>query len=232
MAETKPDIFGSEAVPATSHTYLSPPYVSSQQPSRKRKCLDDSDDLPPSGFVENDHITKKQRDEVVAPLTPTSPPISFPGLQRPSPPSSQESIQYFYTLPNDNTPSLPPPSYVTYPPPKEIECIPSDNEPLISSQNIFLRDLHMNSRTYQYNHTWRGSETHKDDEMWEEEEETVAERYSVMNKILGSRRGIFWCYMITDYSGICMSVYIWELILGVLHSVCWIRLGCVIVLVY
>jgi hypothetical protein len=52
----------------------------------------------------------------------------------------------------------------------------------IPSQNLFLRDLHMEALAHQYDqHRLR-------EEMWREEERTVAERYSQMNRILGSRR--------------------------------------------
>jgi len=48
----------------------------------------------------------------------------------------------------------------------------------------------MQSRTYQFNKDHLRS-MDKDEEMWEEEEESVAERYSEMNKLLRSRKRIW-----------------------------------------
>jgi hypothetical protein len=167
-----------------------PPYTSFEQSSRKRKRqYDNEDDFVLTDLAEKEHITKKHRDEVVVPLTPTSPPTSFSSFQR----SSASVCEFSHALPphpthKDVVSHLPPPSYVAYPPPQELsKSHPSDVDITIPSQNLFLRNLHMNSRAYQLNQNRFAAED-KDEEMWVEEEEIVAERYSAMNKILGSRK--------------------------------------------
>jgi hypothetical protein len=60
-----------------------------------------------------------------------------------------------------------------------------DIQQVLSPQNVFLRDLHMNSRLH------HNKSTHfdpVDEDMWQEEEEVVMERYAQMNSILGGRR--------------------------------------------
>ena len=165
-------------------TYSTPPYTVSQDTSlRKRKRQYDSEeDLPLHEFIENEHISKKQRDEVAAPLTPTSPPSSVTSIQRfSSPPSSEQDTHFLY----DDKNVITHPSYMTQ---RSTNSHPSDVENPIPSQNLLLRDLHMNSRAYQIN---QDRSMDKDEEMWQEEEEIVAERYSAMNKLLGSRRPIW-----------------------------------------
>jgi hypothetical protein len=62
-------------------------------------------------------------------------------------------------------------------------------EIFIPVQNLLLRNLHMNSKAYQNNKVSKAlTSEDEDEEMWEEEEEVVAERYAEMNKILGSRK--------------------------------------------
>lgn len=46
----------------------------------------------------------------------------------------------------------------------------------------------MSSRVYQQNQKQLTPKEDEDEEMWDAEEEVVAERYAEMNKILGSRR--------------------------------------------
>jgi hypothetical protein len=169
--------------------YSTPPYASSQDTSRKRKRQRDHEDSSPNEFVENDHVLKKKRDEVVAPLTPTSPPSSFLLHQRLTPPSEQD-VSYLHNPVEIETKDITqasPSSYIAYPPHEHCKPSSSDGDSAIPSQNLFLRNLHLNSRAYQFNQN-RDRLADEDEEMWEEEEERVAGRYSAMNKVLGSRR--------------------------------------------
>ena len=153
------------------YTYESPPY---QQESRKRKReLDENHFSSPWQLTGIDHLPKKQKPEtLVVPLTPTSPPTSLALNQNLSSPSSEREFDHSYLV----LKTQPQPFPTTYSPPQGSE--------VISKSNIFLRDLHLKSRTYQYNQNY----PNKLEEMWEREEEKVFERYAAMNKLLGSRR--------------------------------------------
>jgi hypothetical protein len=174
-------------------TYSTPPYISSssQESSRKRKRPSDTEeDLPLNEFIENDHISKKQRDEViVAPLTPTSPPSSFISINRYSPPVADHDIATYHNTHNKKA-IITHPSYVAQHQHHKKSHSSSDIDSTIPSQNLLLRNLHLNSRTYQFNQN-RLRSVDQDAEMWEEEEEIVADRYSAMNKVLGSRKHVW-----------------------------------------
>lgn len=175
-----------------NRTVSSPPFLASHQSTRKRKRQCDDNDLSLPDLSDHEHMTKKQRDEILAPLTPTSPPLSFSTLQRSPPMLPQGNVQYNCPLNKDTSAQLPPPSSIAYPLQQEsTKSILSNDETSIPSKNLFLRDLHMNSRVYAYNQTRDESDVDEDNEMWEGEEETVTMRYSGINKILGSRRVIW-----------------------------------------
>jgi len=166
------------------HMYSSPPSTSSQTSSsspRKRKREFDAE----TEYFDNNHILKKQRDEfITAPLTPTSPPLST--LQRLTPPSDHEdpyvSIHSQSHNNNNNSNSFPAASYVTYIRQENNKSHSSDALGSIPDTNRFLRDLHLTARAHQ------SARKQEDEGMWEEEEEMVSDRYSEMNKLLGSRR--------------------------------------------
>ena len=185
--------------PVFPQTYSSPPYNNSQDSSsRKRKRqYETEEDLPTHVFIENEHISKKQRDEVVAPLTPTSPPSSIISVQRFLSPSSSEhhpllhngsNVRIVIGDSNNTKISITNPSFTIQHPSTSQSSDVVDTP--IPSQNLLLRNLHMQSRTYQFNQGHLHS-IDKDEEMWEEEEESVAERYSAMNKLLGSRKPVW-----------------------------------------
>ena len=173
--------------------YSTPPYTSSssQESSRKRKRhSENEEDLPLNEFIENDHISKKQRDEViVAPLTPTSPPSSFISINRYTPPATDHDITSYHNTQNKKV-IITHPSYVAQHLHDSKPHNSSDVDSTIPSQNLLLRNLHLRSRTYQFNQD-RLRSVDRDEEMWEEEEEVVAERYSAMNKVLGSRKHVW-----------------------------------------
>lgn len=174
------------------HGYsIQPSSIPSQNSPRKRKREFDIEDLQ---FPESDHIPKKQRDEIVTPLTPTSPPSSLSSIQALSPPADQR-LYHSYNPPVTNDNDIQPSSnlsYFTYPPTSKQQVHQPDSsrvDTAISSQNLFLRDLHLKSRAYQNNQChFDEIDKDEDEEMWEEEEESVTERYAAMNKLLGSRR--------------------------------------------
>jgi len=183
--------------PLFPQTYASPPYTTSQDSSRKRKRqYETEEDLPILKFIENEHISKKQRDEVVAPLTPTSPPSSIISVQGFSSPSSSEhhiphnsnNIRIVIGDSNNTKISVTNQSFTTQHPSTSHSSDVADTP--IPCQNLLLHNLHMQSRTYQFNKDHLRS-MDKDEEMWEEEEESVAERYSEMNKLLRSRKRIW-----------------------------------------
>jgi hypothetical protein len=185
--------FSPHMLPSDYHQRYStpPPYDPSRNSSRKRKRHVDNEDA--NEFIRNDHVQKKQRDELVlvTPLTPTSPPSTFSSIQMLSPPSEQD-IHYVYQSNVIANKEFPAPSYVATQ--EHLKHHSSDINSSIPPQNLFLRNLHLKSRTYQYNQN-RIQELEKhdhdhideDDEMWEEEE-VVTDRYSAMNKLLGSRK--------------------------------------------
>ena len=179
--------------PMFHETYSTPPYASSlsQESSRKRKRhSDNEEDLPLNEFIESDHISKKQRDEViVAPLTPTSPPSSFTSTNRYSPPAADHDIPSYNIIHNKKA-VITHPSYVAQHQHHTKSRSSSDVDSAIPYQNLLLRNLHLNSRTYQFNQD-RLRSVDQGEEMWEEEEEVVAERYSAMNKVLGSRKHVW-----------------------------------------
>ena len=162
--------------------YSTPPYIASQDfSSRKRKRQCDNEEVTsPINFSEYEHISKKQRDEavVVIPLTPSSPASPPSSFQRfSSTPLFEHDNRFTYT---DKSLITQPSQNLSKPPPSEIQ-IP------VPSQNMLLHNLHLQSRAYQIQQHRLRSED-EDEEMWEEEEEAVAERYSAMNKLLGSRK--------------------------------------------
>ena len=164
------------------HIYSSPPPSTSSDASsspRKRKCEFDTEP------EYNDHIVKKQQDEFITPLTPTSSPSTLSILQRLTPPSDPEGPYVYNHSQSHKTNeinSFTNASYVTSSQRVEIKSHSSDAFTSIPAQNRFLRDLHLSARAHQ------SARKHEDEEMWEEEEEIVADRYSEMNKVLGSRK--------------------------------------------
>ena len=172
--------------------YSTPPYTSSlsQESTRKRKRHSSTEeDLSLNEIIENDHISKKQRDEIiVAPLTPTSPPYSFIHINRYSPPATDHDSPNVNPH-NNHVIFTNHPSCVTQHQHHTQSQCQSEVDSTIPSQNLLLRNLHLNSRTYQFNQERLRSVDH-DEEMWEAEEEVVAERYSAMNKLLGSRKHV------------------------------------------
>src|SRR5271155_4168684 len=167
------------------HMYSSPPSTSSQTSSsstRKRKRPFDPET---EYFDNNDHILKKQRDEfIITPLTPTSPPSTLSTLQRLTPPSDHEGpyVNHSQSHHKNDSNQFPAPSYVGYLRQENNKSHSSDALGSIPDPNRFLRDLHLTARAHQ------SARKHEDEEMLEEEEEMVSERYSEMNKLLGSRR--------------------------------------------
>lgn len=158
-------------------------YIPTQQTSGKRKREHGNNDFD---VVGTSHILKKQRDEV-PPLTLPSPPSSLASLQSFSPRSDQETRRHYNAHPNSatiNTASLL--SESTQFRSEQYTSTSSDVKFDIPSHNVFLRNLHLNSRPFLQNQ--KQMERDKDEEMWEDEEEAVAERYAAMNKLLGSRR--------------------------------------------
>ena len=163
----------------------SSPYTSSQASSssspRKRKRESDSE----TDYFDNDHIVKKQRDELITPLTPTSPPRTLSTFQRLTPPSDHED-SYIHNHPQspkqNNINYFPAPSYVTYLPQETEKSRSSGVFTTIPVQNRLLRDLHLAARAHQ------SAKKQEDADIWEEEEEIVADHYSEMNKLLASRR--------------------------------------------
>lgn len=163
--------------------YSSPPSTSSQtSSSHKRKREFDTDE---TDVFRTDHIVKKQRDEFITPLTPTSPPSTLSVFQRLTPPSDHDGPYLYHhnQLHNKNdTNHFDRASYVTYPLQENIKSHSSDVFTSIPAQNRLLRDLHLSARANQ------SAKKHDDEEMWEEEEEIVSGRYSEINKVLGNRR--------------------------------------------
>ncbi len=174
-------------------SYSTPPYTSSlsQESTRKRKRhYGTEEEFPLNEIIENEHISKKQRDEIiVAPLTPTSPPYSVISINRYSPPATDHDPPSHNTY-NSKVILTHHPSYVAQHQHHTKSRSLSDVDSNIPSQNLLLRNLHLNSRTYQFNQD-RLRAVDQDEEMWEEEEEVVAERYSAMNKLLGSRKHVW-----------------------------------------
>jgi hypothetical protein len=166
------------------HMYSSPPSTSSQtssSSSRKRKRPETE------YFDNNDHILKKQREEsIITPWTPTSPPSTLSTLQRLTPPSDHEGPYTYRNSQSHNNKNdsnqFPAPSYVTYLRQENNKSHSSDALESIPDTNRYLRDLHLTARAHQ------SARKHEDEEMLEEEEEMVSERYSEMNKLLGSRK--------------------------------------------
>ena len=156
--------------------------VPTQQSSGKRKREHDNNDFD---VGETPHILKKQRDEVT-PLTLPSPPSSLASLQSFSPRSDQETHRHHNAHPSSADIKTTPPSGPTQFRSEQYAPISSDVESDIPSHNVFLRNVHLNSRPFLQNQ--KQMEMDKDEEMWEDEEEAVAERYAAMNKLLGSRR--------------------------------------------
>lgn len=146
---------------------------------RKRDC---------DGFIiDNDEVREgyhshKKHHVDVRPLTPTSPPLSssLSSIQTLSPPSNDD--QHVYQHAKQDISAIH--SHDNNTRPSEAQIIPS--------QNLFLRNIHMKSRIYIQNQPQPENDDDKneemDEEMWEEEEEIVAERYAAMNKLLGSRK--------------------------------------------
>jgi hypothetical protein len=157
-------------------------YIPTQQTSGKRKREHDNNDFD---VVETPHILKKQRDEV-PPVTLPSPPSSLASLQSFSPRSDQEIHRHYNAHRSSADIEIAPPlSEPTQFRSEQYTPISSDVEFDIPSHNVFLRNVHLNSRPFLQNQ--KQMEMDKD-EMWEDEEEAVAERYAAMNKLLGSRR--------------------------------------------
>jgi len=168
--------------PLLTSDYPQPLYPQPQQShKRKRQREDDSEvnDIPDD--LQLQRISKKSRDEILHPI-PLIPPHSV-SSQLMSPKSDPDtriaSHLHNREMPTSAGPAVP--SYVSHPDHEEM-CIPV--------QNLLLRNLHMNSRVYQNNQKGMtiAPEDELDEEMWEVEEEEVAERYAQMNKILGSRK--------------------------------------------
>lgn len=158
-------------------------YVSTQQTSGKRKRERENNDFD---VVDTPHILKKQRDEVPS-LTPPSPPSSLASLQSFSPRSDQETHRHYNSHPGNVDIKTAAPLADRAPfRSEQYTPISSDVEPDIPSQNAFLRNVHLNSRSFVQNQKQMDMNT--DEEMWEDEEEAVAERYAAMNKLLGCRK--------------------------------------------
>jgi hypothetical protein len=156
--------------------YSSVGYIPSQASTLKRKR--DYDDCAGDTAAVDIYHNNKRHQVDIRPLTPTSPPSYLSSIQSLSPSSQDSKDLYQPTKQEISAPSLN--SQSNHP-------IPSDGQ-LIPSHNLFLRDIHMKSRNYiehQRQTSDRDEEMH---EMWEEEEEMVAERYAAMNKLLGSRK--------------------------------------------
>jgi hypothetical protein len=171
--------------PMDYQTYPLQTYIPPQQSSLKRKREYDRDDFD---VVETPHILKKQRDEMPSSTLP-SPPSSLVSLQSFSPRSDQDA-HHIYNSHFSNKEiktAVPLSSHENQHTPEiNVKPLSSDVESDIPSHNVFLRDVHFNSRTFLQNQ--KEVEMDKDEEMWEDEEEVVAERYAAMNKLLGSRR--------------------------------------------
>ena len=169
--------------PILHEPYSTPPYTSSQSSlSRKRKRQHNTnEDLRLNQY---DHKSKKQQDEVIfAPLTPTSPPSLFASININAPPATEHEVPSHGYQNNGVITNRWDISQHSKPNPNSSAITPT-----VPSQNILLRDLHLNSRTFQYNQDCLLRSNDQNEEMWEEEEEVVAERYSAMNKVLGSRK--------------------------------------------
>ena len=139
-------------------------------PSHNRKRQRDDSDVTVDIDVQ---MSKKSRDEAHHPV-PLSPPQSVKSQLMS--PKSDTNTRPAVSIPGRNACTSAPLSYMS----------PSDQEFAIPVQNLLLRNLHMNSRVYQNNQKHIGEEN--GEEMWEEEEEVVTERYAEMNKILGERK--------------------------------------------
>jgi hypothetical protein len=173
--------FSPSVQPAGYHRmYPSPPQASSWSGPRKRKRVhrDDEDSL--IDVFETEHITKKQRDEYV-PLTPTSPPFhstTQPISTASHPSYAQAPAKYTFTTTS---------KLYDFHPNEQTRHPASDALFEVPSHNLLLHEVHLNSRVFQQNQKRMESED-MDVDMWEEEEEVVADRYAAMNKLLGSRR--------------------------------------------
>jgi hypothetical protein len=163
--------------------YASPPpqdAFSSQQTSKKRKRVDESEEG--SFHDAGGQAVKKTREGDRDVVIPLSPPSSLPSVERSTPEQEQT---YHNPITGKGTKQV---SFVENSPHvHHYEASQSDGLQYISSQNRLLHELHMKSRAYEYNQS-RSNGQDSDEDMWEEEEESVAERYAEMNKLLGSRR--------------------------------------------
>ena len=160
--------------------YASPPPLEDSLPSqrtKKRKRIDESDD--PARFEE--HVVKRTREGDLGLVTPLSPPSSAPSVER----STPEREQTYHNHPTSGETKQT--SYIEQSPQHYYEPSQPDETQYISSQNRLLHQLHMKSRIYEYNQSL-SSVQEMDEDMWDEEEESVAERYAEINKLLGSRR--------------------------------------------
>ena len=165
------------------HAYASPPPLqesfSSQQPSKKRKRLDEE---ATSFHNPGEHAVKKTREGEQDITIPLSPPSSLPSLERSTPEQEQTYHNQTAGKANKQVSFVEPSPHLHH-----YEASQSDEYRSISSQNQLLHELHMKSRAYEYNQTLNVVQD-SDEDMWEEEEESVAEHYAEMNKLLGSRR--------------------------------------------
>jgi hypothetical protein len=152
---------------------------------RKRSATQDDSDQEVS-----EHLAKKSRETILprvenggieyAPLTPISPPTQVidPFLGVPI-----NSVEARHTA----RPPMPAYYQDTYSTPStSLFSQTTSVEPTIPPQNLILRDIHLNSRTYHLQQK-RLLETSAQEEFMLEEEDAVQERYSAMNKLLGTR---------------------------------------------
>jgi hypothetical protein len=172
------------------HTSSHPSYISAPSQALKKRKHDDSDDQP----LEPLFHPKKQRQDVITNDDPTSPPNAFSRLTPPISEAGAPEISSPVPLLNRMTINL----HGQAPSTAALDVIdlgrrqePKSSHPshdiqeVLSPQNVFLRELHLNSRL----HHNKGTQFHHvDEDMWRDEEEVVMERYAQMNSILGGRR--------------------------------------------
>jgi len=134
------------------------------------------------------HTAKKARENSFSqaegeytPLTPISPsiqttdPFQHVSIQsRQTAQATSPCTYYQHTLPTPSSSS-----------PVQVTSSASVESP-IPAQNLLLRDIHLNSRTYQLQRK-RPAETASQEQLLWEEEDSVLARYAAMNKLLGTR---------------------------------------------
>jgi hypothetical protein len=172
------------------HTSSHPSYVSAPSQALKKRKHDDGQDQPPEPLFH----PKKQRHDVITNDDPTSPPNAFSRLTPPVSEAGAPEINSPVPLLNKMTINL----HGQAAPAAALDVIdlgrpqePNPSDPshdiqeVLSPQNVFLRELHLNSRLH---HNKSAHFDPVDNDMWQEEEEIVMERYAQMNSILGGRR--------------------------------------------